>query len=145
MVLAEEGTRDDERFKATITVFSPDGTELGSFAGSTLPDDILGKYDDGGGYATVKPGTYKIARSYDEKRGYIYNVTTLDGDDNLPCYRSAYTEYHGETADEILIHYALPGYTPNPWSTGCITIEGAEKMDEFQRLVGSSAKLIIKR
>ena len=64
LVVAKEGKPNGERFNATITVYSPDGTET-SFVGSTLPDDPT--YIDGNKEPSVAvdAGIYKINKAVD--------------------------------------------------------------------------------
>ena len=83
----------------------------------------------------------------------FYNVLTLNGSWYLPSKSYSETEkkYSKYDASGILIHKAEDGYTSNPWSTGCITIEESinskenENMHNFANLVEDSATLIIKR
>ena len=146
VVVAREGNtnKDNKRFNATITVYSVDGKET-SFVGSTLPDDINGRYDTGKGYAIVKSGTYKITKGNNHVNASAYNVQTLDDGWYIPCIRDSNSGWIEDTASGILVHRAEDGYTNIPWSTGCITIEGVDNMNRFSELVGPSAFLIIDR
>ena len=157
VVVAREGktNKDNKRFNATITVYSVDGKET-TFVGSTLPDDMHGRYDTGMGYAIVKPGTYKITKGDNHAKASAYNVQTLDDGWYIPCVRDSNSGWIDDTAPGILVHRAEDGPTDNPWSTGCITIEAyleydnsnirhCPTMEKFEELVGSSAILIVER
>ncbi len=146
VVVAREGktNKGNKRFNATITVYSVEGEET-TFVGSTLPDDIHGRYDNGIGYAIVKPGTYKITRGDNHANAAAYNVQTLDDGWYVPCIRDSNSGWIEDNASGILVHRAEDGQTNTPWSTGCITIEGVDNMNQFAELVGPSAFLIIER
>ena len=133
-VVATEGTENGGKFNATITVTTPSG-ETKSFVGSTLPSNINGLYADGGGYAIINPGTYRLTFHSSNYKGHgapSYHVLTWDYSGNIPCTRSAYTDTYGKTADGILIHQAEIN---GNWSTGCITILGKDNMIEFSRML----------
>ena len=76
---------------------------------------------------------------------------TLEGSWYLPGtnYTDSGIIHSDDRANGILIHRAENGESSLPWSEGCITIEesadSTANIDEFVKLVGSSATLIIKR
>jgi len=153
LVVAKEGKLNGKRFNATITVYSPDGTET-SFVGSTLPDNFNYIDENGEPSVAVDPGIYKLNKGSGTHDGApFYNVLTLNGSWYLPSKSYSETEkkYSKYDASGILIHKAEDGYTSNPWSTGCITIEESinskenENMHNFANLVEDSATLIIIR
>ncbi len=156
LVVAKEGKPNGKRFNATITVYSPDGTET-SFVGSTLPDEPSYIDSNNEPSVAVDPGIYKINKAveYDEKGrekqleylgAQYYRVSPLNDDWYLPS-RNLHPDHFNEFyyATGILIHRGEKKYEYNPWSTGCITIEGVDNMNKFADLVGSSATLVIKR
>ena len=152
LVVAREGKKnDDKRFNAIITVYSPDGAET-SFVGSTLPDDLNYKNSDGEQSVVVDEGIYHIQiGNGTHAGGQFYNVLTLEGSWYLPGtnYTDSGIIHSDDRANGILIHRAENGESSLPWSEGCITIEesadSTANIDEFVKLVGSSATLIIKR
>jgi len=152
LVVAKEGKLNGKRFNATITVYSPDGTET-SFVGSTLPDEPSYIDSNNEPSVAVDPGIYKINKELDEygnpaQRSYAeyYRVFPLDDNWYLPS-RNLHPDHFNEFyyATGILIHRGEKKYEYNPWSTGCITIEGVDNMNKFADLVGSSATLVIER
>ena len=153
VVVAREGKTNDEnkRFNATITVYSLDGTET-SFVGSTIPDDYYRTGVTEENSVVVDEGIYHIQiGNGTHAGGSFYNVLTLEGSWYLPGtnYTESEVIHKDDGANGILIHRAEDVYSSIPWSEGCITIEdqddSTKNIDEFVKLVGSSATLIIDR
>ena len=150
-VVAKEGktNNNNRRFNATITVNSLNGTTT-SFVGSTLPDDFNYWDNNGEPSVAVDSGIYKMDKVYEngepKLRSYAqyYTVSTLDGGDILPSvYLNEYGGFSYYPATYILVHRGEKEFVP--WSTGCITIEGVDNMNDFADLVGDSANLVIIR
>ncbi len=145
VVVAREGIKPLNRFGATITVYSG-GAKVRSFVGSTLPDDPTYIDINGEPSVAVDAGIYKINKADDLKEGApFYRVSPLDDNWYLPSrnlHPDNYNEFYHATG--ILIHVAYDNRN-SKWSTGCITIEGVDNMDDFAILVGSSATLVIER
>ena len=58
-------------------------------------------------------------------------------------YLNKYGGFSYYPATYILVHRGEKEFVP--WSTGCITIEGVNNMNDFADLVGDSANLVIIR
>ena len=150
-VVAKEGktNNNNRRFNATITVNSLNGTTT-SFVGSTLPDDFNYCDTNGEPSVAVDSGIYKMDKVYEDgvpklrSNAQYYTVSTLDGGGVLPSvYLNEYGGFSYYPATYILVHRGEKEFVP--WSTGCITIEGIDNMNEFADLVGNSANLVIIR